>query len=65
MQATRINQGKVIQIGIYIQCKAMHCHEAAAFHTYGAYFTRSAHSMRLNPDSRRPFKAFPFDSIER
>ena len=50
---------------IYVQCKAMHYHEAAAFYTYGTYFTRSAHSMRLNPDSGRPFKAFPFDSIER
>lgn len=64
-KATGVDQGKIAQVGIDIQRKAVHGDIPAALHPDGTYLTGTAFYFGVDPDAGRSFQPFPFYPIER
>lgn len=63
-KATRIDQGEVIQVRIYIQGKAVHGDETATFHTDRTNLTGFTRHIRIDPHTCSSREPFPFNAID-
>ena len=64
LKAARIDQGEIIQVRIYIQSKAVHGDETAAFHADRTNLTGLSQHLRIDPHACSSCEPLSCNAIE-